>query len=241
MRRERRSCKVLEIGSGSTPDPRADVLVDRHIRDNRERNRAEPIWRDSRPLIAADGAALPFGDKSFDLVLAIGVLEHAEAPTRFLDEMARVGKRGIVQVPTTFAERILFRPFHKYTFSLDGNTLVIRPKNFPNVFGGLFDYLTHFDPDFTQFMGKNRWLFNLVYEWEGCPSYRVETYDPTRPAFAPFNRTYQDRAFEFQICVSEIPEPQVERLLAKNPPVTWTQRVKRWIRATRRVISKAVN
>ena len=230
--------KVLEIGSGSVPDPRADILVDRHISENTERNRVEPIRRDGRPLIAADGAALPFVDKSFDLVLAIGVLEHTETPVQFLEEMARVGKRGVVHVPTTFAERILFRPFHKCTFSLDGQTLVIRPKNFPDVFGGLFDYLTHFDQDFVEFMGKNRWLFNLVYEWEGRPSYRMESYDPTRPAFAPVQRTVQGRPFEFRFCVSEITAPQVEQLLNKVPPVSWRQRVKRWLAGGGRILGK---
>jgi len=222
--------RVLEIGSGSAPDERADVLVDRYIWDNRERTRVEPIRRDGRPLITADGMALPFADQSFDLVLAIGVLEHAEDPTRFLDEMTRVGKRGVIHVPTIFAERMLYRPFHKFTFSLDGNTLVIRRKNFPDVFGGLFDYLAHFDPDFVRFMHNNRWLFNLVYEWEGRPSYRVEPYDHSCPSFAPFRRTYQDRPFDFQLCVSELLPSQVERLLAKEPPVSWKQRVKRWVR-----------
>ena len=111
--------KVLEIGSGSVPDPRADILVDRHISDNTERNRVEPIRRDGRPLIAADGAALPFVDKSFDLVLAIGVLEHTETPVQFLEEMARVGKRGVVHVPTTFAERILLVAEAEQPFALD--------------------------------------------------------------------------------------------------------------------------
>ena len=225
--------RILEIGSGNAPDARADVLVDRYIWDNRERTRAEPIRRDDRPLIIADGTALPFADQSFDLVMAIGVLEHTEDPARFLDEMARVGKRGLIHTPTTFAERMLYRPFHKFTFSLDGKALVIRRKNFPDVFGGLFDYLAHFDPDFVRFMHNNRWLFNLVYEWEGRPSYRVEPYDPSCPSFAQFRRIYQDRPFDFQLCVTELLPQQVERLLAKEPPVSWRQRVKRLVRGRR--------
>ena len=230
MTRKTTRFRVLEIGSGSAPDERSDVLVDRYIWDNRERTRVEPIRRDGRPLIIADGTALPFADQSFDLVLAIGVLEHTEDPTRFLDEMTRVGKRGMIRVPTTFAERMFCRPFHRFTFSLDGKILVIRRKNFPGVFGGLFDYLAHFDPDFVRFMHNNRWMFNLSYEWEGRPSYRVEPYDPSCPSFAPFRRIYQDRPFDFQLCVSELLPSQIERLLAKKQPVSWKQRVKRWVR-----------
>ncbi len=221
--------QTLEIGSGNAPDPRADVLVDRFPWQNRERARREPIRRDGRPLIAADGAALPFANKTFDLVLAIGVLEHTDDPARFLDEMARVGHRGVVHVPTTFTERIFYRPFHKFTFALDGNTLVIRRKNFPDVFGGLFDYLAHFDPDFIWFLRRNRGLFNLVYEWEGQPSYRVEAYDPSGPEFASFQRTFEGRPLAFQLCVSELLPAQLEHLLAKEPPVSWRRRVLQWV------------
>lgn len=224
-----RRFRTLEIGSGNAPDPRADVLVDRFLWDDTERARNEPIRWDGRPLIVADGAALPFAAKSFDLVLAIGVLEHAEDPARLLDEMSRVGRRGLVHVPTTFAERIFYRPFHKFTFALDGDSLVIRRKNFPDVFGGLFDYLAHFDPDFMRFARNNRELFNLVYEWAGRPSYRVEDYDPSRPEFAPLQRNFEGRPFTFHLCVSELLTTQVEGLLAKEPPLSWRQRVRGWL------------
>jgi|GEM_PF-1520111 len=209
--------RVLEVGSGNAPNPIADVLVDRYPFENTERARKEPIRRNGKPLIVADGVALPFASKSFDLVMAIGVLEHTEEPVAFLEEMARVGKRGLVHVPTTFTERIYYRPFHKFTFHLEGNTLVIRRKNFPDVFGGVFDFLAHFDPDFTRFMQRNRWLFNLKYAWEDRPSYRLEDYDPVLPRFASFAKTFDGRPFEFQLCVTELLGSQVDRLLTKEP------------------------
>lgn len=221
---------TLEIGSGNAPDPRADVLVDLHVWDDSERSRMEPIRRDSRPLIVADGIALPFADKSFDLALAIGVLEHTDDPVAFLSEMSRVAHRGVVHVPTTFAERVFYRPFHKFTFALDGDTLLIRRKSFPDVFGGLFDYLAHFDADFVRFAQNHRWLFNLTYEWEGRASYRLEEYDPARLEFAPFQRTYDGRPFKFQLCVSELLPTQVERLLAQEVPVSWRRRVRDWMK-----------
>ena len=210
--------QVLEIGSGNAPSPLAHVLVDRYLDDNEQRSRNEPIRRDGRPLIVADGAALPFSSKCFDLAMAFGVLEHSQDPIAFLREMARVARRGLVKVPTTFGERIYFRPFHRFTFHLEGRTLIIRRKNFPDVFGGLFDYLAHVDADFIQFAKTNRWLFELVYEWEGSPSYRLEEYDPLAPQFARFETTVAEHPFAFRLSVSEMLEGQVRSLLAKTTP-----------------------
>ena len=143
----------------------------------------------------------------------------------------RVGRRGLVHVPTTFTERLFYREFHKFTFGLDGKTLVIRRKNFPDLFGGLFDYLAHFDADFIRFKARNRDLFNLVYEWEGEASYRLEAYDPARPRFGSFEKTYRGRPFPFRLAVSDLLQAQVENLLAKDPPVSRRQRLSRWGRA----------
>ena len=225
-----RRLRVLEIGSGNAPDARAHVLVDRYPWDSRERERGQTLRRDGRPIVGADGAALPFASQSFDLVIALGVLEHTNDPAAFLLEMARVGRRGLVHVPTTFTERIFYRPFHTHTFVLDGATLVIRRKQFTDVFGGLFDYLAHFDRDFMRFITKNRDLFNLEYTWEGRPSFRVEDYDPARPTFARFEKRCHGQPFEFQLPVSELLAANVDTLLAKQSPLTWRQRLGRPVR-----------
>lgn len=232
-----RRYRVLEIGSGNAPNARSHLLVDRDPWNDGERSRQEPVRRDGRPLVAADGVALPFASQSFDLVIALNVLEHTDDPGAFLDEMARVGRRGLVHVPTTFTERLLYRPFHTFTFTLDGGTLVIRRKNFPDVFGGLFDYLAHFDEDFLRFMARNRDLFNLAYEWDGAPSYRVEDYDVVNPSFGSFERTYAERPFAFRLAVSELLPSQIEGLLAKQPPRSWRSRVRS---AARRLLPAAL-
>ena len=49
--------------------------------------------------VAADGYALPFGAKAFDLVVCIGVLQASSRPEQILDEMARVlSPQGIIVV-----------------------------------------------------------------------------------------------------------------------------------------------
>ncbi|MGH9024727.1 MAG: class I SAM-dependent methyltransferase, partial [Acidimicrobiia bacterium] len=50
----------------------------------------------SLPAVFGDIAALPFPDRSFDLVLAIEVLEHVPRPSDALHEIARVAKGDVV-------------------------------------------------------------------------------------------------------------------------------------------------
>ncbi len=63
----------------------------------------------------ADGAALPFRARAFDLVYFADVLEHVLEPERFLREVARVGRRmaflipieaGIVSTPIYVTRRL---------------------------------------------------------------------------------------------------------------------------------------
>ena len=54
-------------------------------------------WRTlGLPGAFADGVALPFPDRCFDLVLAIEVLEHVVDPSAAIRELARVARRDLV-------------------------------------------------------------------------------------------------------------------------------------------------
>jgi SAM-dependent methyltransferase len=80
-------------------------------------------WRDA-PLAGAfaDIARLPFPDSSFDLVLAIEVLEHVPDPPAALRELARVARRDVVlSVPREPIWRIANMGRGKYLTDL-GNT-----------------------------------------------------------------------------------------------------------------------
>lgn len=70
----------------------------------------------------ADIAALPFADATFDLVLAIEVLEHVPDPPRALAEIARVGRADVVvSVPREPIWRVANLARGKYLSAL-GNT-----------------------------------------------------------------------------------------------------------------------
>jgi len=54
-------------------------------------------WRDERlPCMFGDATRLPFADDTFDLVLAIEVLEHVPGPSAALAELRRVGNGHLV-------------------------------------------------------------------------------------------------------------------------------------------------
>lgn len=85
--------RVLEIGPGQTPFPRAEVFID--IDDTRGPKKIV--------LDLAD-AKIPFPDKSFDFVYCRHVLEDMHNPFLLCREMSRVGKAGYIETPSPLAE-----------------------------------------------------------------------------------------------------------------------------------------
>src|ERR1700730_7068455 len=91
---------VLEVGSGDSPVPRSDVLLDLTLQ-NHERVGGATIA--NRPLVLGAIERLPFQDKIFDYVIAIHVLEHSKAPETFLGELQRVACAGYIESPSFWA------------------------------------------------------------------------------------------------------------------------------------------
>jgi SAM-dependent methyltransferase len=84
--------RVLEVGCGAHGlifffEGGERVGVDPLADDYRD---LFPAWQDRATTIAARGEQLPFADSSFDIVLCDNVVDHAEAPRRIVEEMARV-------------------------------------------------------------------------------------------------------------------------------------------------------
>lgn len=119
---------VLEVGAGSAPWARADVLVDRYLKDPACHRGGAEIIQDVRPLVIAAGEHLPFKDKVFDYVYCNHVIEHAEDIEGMLREMARVGRAGFIECPNPLLEQLHPLPEHRWYVALVDGQLLIAPK-----------------------------------------------------------------------------------------------------------------
>jgi SAM-dependent methyltransferase len=107
-----RASRILEVGCGEGRQlvaigsryPGAD-LVGLDLPDAQ----LEQAWRDvpAAQLVQGSALSLPFADKSFDLVMAVEVIEHLPDPEQALREIARVASDAVViSVPWEPAWRI---------------------------------------------------------------------------------------------------------------------------------------
>lgn len=165
---------VLEVGSGQSPHPRADVLVDKYVADDFERPQEGAIDL-AKPFVVADGHQLPFADASFLYVIALHVLEHANDPERFADELSRVAHAGFVQVPSSVSELTFGWPYHPWLIDREGDTLVFRPRGERRApFGDLFHKAYGESALLRNWWAANRSLFHHSVEWRNRLSIRVE-------------------------------------------------------------------
>jgi ubiquinone/menaquinone biosynthesis C-methylase UbiE len=106
--------KVLDVGAG---DCRLDALLLRKIGCEMVPVDVEDFNETDLPMTMFDGKKLPFEDDSFDVVLLIFVLHHAEDAKAVLDEARRVSRKSVVvfeDVTSNLWDRTMFRGFHKW-------------------------------------------------------------------------------------------------------------------------------
>lgn len=162
-----RNWLVLDVGSGDGPFPRADVLFDKYVFDT---DRMSNLVID-RPFVMGDISALPFLDNSFDFVYCSHVLEHINNPEIAMKEMMRVGKRGYIELPSEFREKIQSTAVHKYFVRKEDNCLLFYRKEkdvFDDCLQGYFrDLIDKKDKTYLSFYFKHYYdLFNLEYYWD---------------------------------------------------------------------------
>jgi uncharacterized protein YbaR (Trm112 family) len=163
---------VLDVGSGQSAHPRADLVVDKYVADDFERGSALDL---RKPLVVADGHALPLANSAFSYVIASHVLEHATDPTRFAAELARVGSAGFVQVPSREAELTFGWPFHPWLIDLDGGVLVFNPRGDAEApVGTLFHQAFDDSVLFRVWFGSRREVWHHTLHWTGSFQVRVE-------------------------------------------------------------------
>lgn len=105
----RPSESILEVGVANREYSSLDNFVIKHYYRERpltalgigDLSEFKKHYPDVR-AISYDGAAFPFQDKSFDVAHANAVIEHVgpiDAQRRFLKEMVRVSRRGMLTTP----------------------------------------------------------------------------------------------------------------------------------------------
>lgn len=123
---------VLEIGPGHNPTYRANVLSEKYLYDNSNRCGDLHIYPHQK-LVNAPGEELPFKEKEFDYVICNQVLEHAEDPAQFINQITRVSRRGYIETPSLIGEYLFPKESHKWLVLYIDNKLVFYEKN--KVFG----------------------------------------------------------------------------------------------------------
>lgn len=103
--------KVLDVGGGLNPHPRADVVIDIVGADSElvgslSLNRGAGS-REGRRWVVHDlcsSRPFPFARRQFDFVICTHVLEDVRDPIRVCEEMQRVGARGYIETPSMESE-----------------------------------------------------------------------------------------------------------------------------------------
>lgn len=161
---------VLDVGSGSSPHPAADVLLERYLDP---KHRYSPMVID-RPTVLADACRTPFKDKAFDFVIAFHVLEHVADPAAFLTELQRIGKAGYIETPNALFERLVPYDVHLLEVMNVNNTLVINKKASarPDQFLNDLD-LTRHSAQWRRLFYGNPKLFHVRYFWKDNINFKV--------------------------------------------------------------------
>lgn len=197
---------VLEVGSGGNPYFRSNVLLDAYL-DSRERHFV-PLVRD-RPCVLGFVESLPFQDNTFDFVIASHVLEHSDAPDKFLSELQRVAKAGYIETPDAFMERI--NPYwdHRSEVTVRDDCLKIRKKSSWLLDSDLVElYEFAAKPTITKVtIPSNPFIFHVRYYWEKCINYDIlnpnvdSSFEPIQYSFSTENPSFSSYIKKFILFV----------------------------------------
>lgn len=124
--------KVLDVGPGANPLPRADVLLERIYENEGEFDAqvgyAGKLSTDKKTVYYT-GDRFPFEDNEFDYIVCSHVLEHIEDVSGFLAEIVRVGKKGYFEFPTIYYEYLYNFDVHKTLLMMRDGVLFWMPKH----------------------------------------------------------------------------------------------------------------
>jgi len=142
--------RVLEIGPGSMPFPRADFFLEKKFDTNEERVQqsgdAIPATL-KKPVFFYDGGSFPFDDHEFDYVICSHVIEHVENIEHFGSELFRIANKGYLEYPTIYYEYL-------YNFNVHLNFL---KKNNNDLF-----YIKKENLDFDKYYPVQKFFYDSL-------------------------------------------------------------------------------
>ena len=156
--------RVLEIGPGNLPFPRAGEFVDF---TDLSPNLPGPCHK-----IDMASQRLPFADKSFDFVYCRHVLEDMWNPFALCAEMSRVAKAGYVETPSPIAELCRgtdgaappYRGYHHHRFMVWNYRNELRfVSKYP-----LIEYLQFDEARLATLLRRGPKYWNTYHLWDGA-------------------------------------------------------------------------
>lgn len=178
--------RVLDIGPGAFPHPRADVTLERRFENPVEQlaqNGNEPSATINGSLVYYDGRDFPFEDDAFDYVICSHVIEHVpdDELDHFVQEVQRVGKRGYLEFPLVYYEFLCFTPVHRWFMNYRDDEILLLDKAIfkSNPLHQCFRELMHGDDFYRKRMfHQYRDYFFYGFEWdENIRFRRVSTFE----------------------------------------------------------------
>lgn len=175
--------RVLEVGGGHNPHPRANVVVDKFAESNFHRSGDIKVLK-NQTFLEADGENLPFKDNEFDYVICNHVLEHVDNPIKFLQEQSRVAKRGYIETPSYIGEHLVPKKSHRWLLLEIDNKIVMVEKEKVKFhtsadFGDMFlDYLPENSIGYKILQRTHADLLTVRHEWTKSIDVVVNPEDP---------------------------------------------------------------
>lgn len=220
--------RVLEVGGGHNPHPRSNFVVDKFVDSNYHRQSDIKVLG-HQEFIQADGASLPFPEKSFDYVICNQVLEHVDHPDTFLAEQMRVARAGYLETPSLIGEYLFPKESHRWLILELDNKLVLMDKEKywsqkQLDLGYLFlTYLQKTSLAYRILSETRPDLHTVRYEWEGTIDFEVNSVNPD---YIRYFEAYWDQ----QMVETHFPETgRLRELMAVSKSmlgIIWSQIIK---------------
>ena len=122
-----RGQKVIDIGSGHAPLIRADILCDL-LPQETEHRAVTSVYSPPDRFVLGDIHELPFATGSFDFAYSRALLEHVRDPVKACDELARIAKRGLLELPSRLWEIMGGSKSHRWLIRKRGDALIFQRK-----------------------------------------------------------------------------------------------------------------